>query len=745
MKTNISLLIFLLFACTQLQGQYRFISMGTGEGLPHDKIISIRQDASGFIWIGTRDGIARYDGRDLKVIRPEQAQETSRVDNHIVSIFPSRNGDTWFSTFQPGIYRYSLAEDKIEYFPMNAGGKVRARDRIISMDEDSSGKLWMGTIGEMLKFDPRDGRFQRIKGHMHVNALLVNEDSTLWIYEPGKGVLLLNFQGEILKQYAMPDLSGQFFYRNGTIIRDELNILWAGAEKSLFRIDPASDSAEKIADFKSPVMNLVTRKSGEIWIASAQHGLHIYNRYTEELKNVEARLNDSDWLSETPLQDIYMDRSDVVYLASARGVHIMDWSRQFFHFFPTESRIDEFQVVNFGGRLLEPFGNTIYRVKTLDRGSEIIQTHYKDPGYKNKVKEKQVASFDPKDLSAIVRVKDGYYAGTLKHGLWFSKSGSDSNENIPIPKALFDPEKHQINDMIIDLKKNLWLACSHGLLKVPASLRPRDYLFLSGMDGAGKVLSGGRCKALLLDSQGWLWVGTLHSGITLVHTDTEEIRTFGRNPGNDQSLSNSSVSCIYEDSRGMVWVGTNGGGINSFNRATNSFSNVSIADGLADNEICSILEDDGGKLWVSHLKGLSCFTPETGKIINYSNHELGVKEAFIKRNAGRLEDGTLVFGSIKGFLVFDPSRVVENSIVPQLFIDQLSVNGIPHNSTQNRLRIERSVTGIQRLELKKKPSSISFDVHALSGVSQHKNRIRYSWNDSDWILMGGETHTINLM
>ena len=123
MKTNISLLIFFLFACTQLQGQYRFISMGTGDGLPHEKIISIRQDASGFIWIGTRDGIARYDGRDLKVIRPEQAQETSRVDNHIVSIFPSRNGDTWFSTFKPGIYRYSLAEDKIEYFPIMLEGK----------------------------------------------------------------------------------------------------------------------------------------------------------------------------------------------------------------------------------------------------------------------------------------------------------------------------------------------------------------------------------------------------------------------------------------------------------------------------------------------------------------------------------------------------------------------------------------------------------------------------------------------
>ena len=62
MKTNISLLIFFLFACTQLQGQYRFTSLGTGKGLPHDKRISIRQDASGFIWIGTRDGLARYDG-----------------------------------------------------------------------------------------------------------------------------------------------------------------------------------------------------------------------------------------------------------------------------------------------------------------------------------------------------------------------------------------------------------------------------------------------------------------------------------------------------------------------------------------------------------------------------------------------------------------------------------------------------------------------------------------------------------
>ena len=94
MKTNISLLIFFLFACAQLQGQYRFTSLGTGDGLPHDKIICIRQDESGFIWIGMRDGIARYDGSDLKVIRPEHARETSRVDNHIVSIFPSENGNT---------------------------------------------------------------------------------------------------------------------------------------------------------------------------------------------------------------------------------------------------------------------------------------------------------------------------------------------------------------------------------------------------------------------------------------------------------------------------------------------------------------------------------------------------------------------------------------------------------------------------------------------------------------------------
>ncbi len=741
---NIRLVIFFIFVCIQLQGQYRFTSLGTGDGLPHDKIIAIRQDESGFIWIGTRDGIARYDGRDLKVIRPEQAQETSRVDNHIVSIFPSRNGDTWFSTFQPGIYRYSLAEDKIEYYPMNAEGKVRARDRIIAMDEDSNGNLWMGTIGEMLKFDPKGGRFQRIKGHMHVNAILVNEDSTLWIYEPGKGVLLMNFQGEILKHYPMPEVSGQFYYRNGTIVGDELNILWAGAEKSLFRIDPSSDSAEKIAGFNSPVMNLVTRKNGEIWIATAQHGLYIYNRYSEEIKKVEARLNDSDWLSETPLQDIYMDRSGVVYLASARGVHVMDWSRQFFHFFPAESRIDEFQVVNFGGRLLEPAGNTVYRVNLLENGSEIIQTRFKDLEFKKKVKEKQVAFFDHKDLSAIVSVEEGYFAGTLKHGLWFCKSGSSSPENIPIPEALFDPEKHQINDMVIDLRENIWLACSHGLLKVPASLRPGDYLFLSGMDGVGKVLSGGRCKALLLDSQGWLWVGTLHSGISLIHTDTEEIRIYGRNPGKDHSLSNNSISCIYEDSRGMVWVGTNGGGINKFNRATNSFSNVSIADGLADNEICSILEDDGGKLWVSHLKGLSRFTPETGKIINYSNHDLGVKEAFIKRNAGKLEDGTLIFGSIKGSMVFDPSLVVENNVVPQLYIDQLFVNGIPHNRDQNNLKIERSVMGIRRLEIKQKPSSLSFDVHALSGVSQHKNRVRYSWNDSDWIRLEGEEYTVNL-
>ena len=77
-----------------------------------------------------------------------------------------------------------------------------------------------------------------------------------------------------------------------------MNILWAGAEKSLFKIDPSSDSAEKVADFNSPVMNLATRKSGEIWIATAQHGLHIYNRYSEEIKSVEARVNDSDWLKD---------------------------------------------------------------------------------------------------------------------------------------------------------------------------------------------------------------------------------------------------------------------------------------------------------------------------------------------------------------------------------------------------------------------------------------------------------------
>lgn len=742
--TRILIVIFFFLVTSYSNAQYKFNSLGIEDGLPHDKIITIKQDKSGFIWLGTRDGIVRYDGMELKVMRPEKPKKTSRVDNHIVAICPGSDGNVWFSTFQPGIYRYSILKDEIDYFPLNAEGRIHARDRIISIKEDLDGNLWMGTIGEMLTFDTKEFKFKRIKGVLHVNALSVNDNSTIWIYEPKNGFKLLDKEGKIIKHHKLPEDSGEFYFRYGTIVKDELNTLWAGAENALYKFDSGADSWIKVLDFKSPIMNIVFRENGELWIATAQNGVFVYNRYAEELRRVEAVVNDTEKLDELSLHDIYIDGSDVVYVASSSGVHIMDWSKQFFHFLPSTSRIEEFHTINYGGRLLESTGNTLFNLTPSINGSDIGQFKFKDLIAKKKIKEKVIGSYSHKDASCILQVKDGFYIGTIRHGLWFCSFNSNSSYKIDIPYDIFNPRTDIINDIAVDFKNNIWLACSHGVIKIPESLDKNQFVFFSGKDGEAKVLSGARCKALYLDRHGWLWIGTLHSGITKINSDTEEIVFLKRDDEVENSLSNNSISCIYEDSKGFVWVGTNGGGLNKYDRESNSFTTFSVEDGLGDNEICGVLEDNAGNLWVSHLNGMSRINLENSKIINYSKTDLGIREPFIKRNVAKLEDGTLVFGSINGFTVIAPSIVVENNKAPQVFVDNVFINGLPYKNHPGKIDIERYLTGVHDIRLKRKPTSLAFGVHALSFVSYHKNRIQYCWNDSEWHELNPGEETISI-
>ncbi|MBE9521889.1 MAG: PAS domain S-box protein, partial [Proteobacteria bacterium] len=241
-----------------------------------------------------------------------------------------------------------------------------------------------------------------------------------------------------------------------------------------------------------------------------------------------------------------------------------------------------------------------------------------------------------------------------------------------------------------------------------------------------------KVKKLFEDSEGNLWLTTAGGGLSNFDRQTERFTHYKHDPANSKSISHDNTTMVYEDHAGNLWVTTFGGGLNKFDPDTETFTVYLESDGLPNNAVMGILEDELGHLWISTFSGISKFDPATETFRNYTPADGLQSLEFNSTVAFEANDGQMFFGGINGFNAFYPEEILDNPYLPPVVLTDFQ---LPLSDSDGTV-LSNAIGGLKELSLSYQDSALTFKFAALDYTSPKKNRYRYmlegfeeGWNE----------------
>lgn len=739
-RAAVTLSVFMMFASTMLCAQdrnaIRFQRYGVEDGLSQTTVRDLYQDRQGFIWLGTQDGLNRFDGYEFRVYRNDPDREDTLGDNHIVAIESAADKSFWVGTQSGGLALYDPANDNFRRF--QAGGKFGdlADNGISALRLDRKKRLWVATnAGTLQWFDDRQKTFQSVAA--------VNYDS-------------------VGRVKSMID------YRQGLLIGARNGLYFLANEKANLQAWPAK------SPLASEVETIIRSPNGkEIWVATLEEGLYRYTAAGELLQHIRR----SDGLADNNVRDLGFDRNGRLWIATFDGLSRIDaplvpiktWRyNQGLGGSLASSRVQSLMEDRDG---LMWIGTWLNGVSLFIPRTETFQEITSQSGDNKALPGASVPGlFVDQDATVWFGILEG---GGLVH--------YDLNKGV-LERFVNNPDKPDslppgvVQNIVRDRKNNIWVATGAGLAKLnpdrktfqifrnekdnPRSL-PYNVIQRLFVDSTGTLwvgTSGGglasRCEscdfferypvpdagnskryssndtvnAIFEDSKAQFWFGLRPGGLVKLDRQTGVMQRFRGEPGKSGALSHDTVTSISEDSRHRIWIGTQGGGLNSMEVSPAgdiSFKSYSTKNGMAANAIGGTVEDKQGDIWASTTAGLSRINPMAGQIENFRSRDGSQDIGYFIGAYGKLRDGRLLFGGLRGVTLFDPLDVGSQPAPNRTELTALRV--VKRSERNANVKPYRLIVGERgtRLELQADADDINVEFSALSYTDPKALRYAY--------------------
>ena len=660
-----------------------FNNINIEQGISQSTIEDIFQDSEGYIWLGTNDGLNRYNGYEFKIYNYEEYQN-SISHNGITDITEDKYGNIWVNTVS-GVNKINKKTEKISNYT-EINGKIKEdstteiivtkdnnilvgtyeglniynakEDRfdiileqkdgilsscIYSIDEDINGNIWIGTELGLNKLSKDFKVLETYTSESEIyNIFCDDENGFVWAGSDSSGLLKIDTKTKEVKQYInnIEDLNSLPANQVGAIIRDSKGNLWVGTTNGLARYNEKNDSFDvyknKVYDKNSLVYNdvrsIIEDREGVLWVGTYS-GISIFDTESS-IKYYNAGLDDGYLLSENMVHGIYEDDEGYLWIGSrTKGVNIIDREN-----------------------------NTSKSINM--ENNNVIQSN---------------------SINDITGYKDFIFVATDAGVLKINKK-ENTIQNYNLEDGLIG---ENVKDIFVCDKNYLWIGSTNGLNLLDIE---NDKI----IDMTDYVDEGSYVRYVYQGQDGSYYIGFLRDGgLGIIEPNSKETKYYKNIPNDKTSISSNRVRYINEDSKGNIWIGTSYG-LNKYDPKTKVFKRYTTSDGIANNTIYGVLVDDNDNIWVSTNKGISQIDTKNNTVNNLSVTDGLQGNEFNGNAAFKSKSGELFFGGINGLNAFYPEDV--NSINNKSKVifdgfkvndkDYLDINGLKFDNNTENIKIK---------------------------------------------------------
>ena len=698
-KINIILILVCIFSCLKISTSYaniresfNFKNITIEDGLSQSTVETIYQDSKGYIWIGTNDGLDRYNGYEFKHYKHDKYDKNSIANNYIVDIIEDKNGYIWVSTIG-GLSRINPDKDEIKnYYSKEDSGNL-SNSNLWQLLCTKDNRLIASTIDGLNVYDKNKDKFTRIlykEGELPSQYIYSLEEDLyghIWV-GTDNGLVELDKDLNIVKSYQ--DAIGDSDVYN--VYDDSKGNIWVCTlDNGLFKINLDDKSVEnyknnnsKISIPSNNVRDIISDSEGKLWIATDK-GLCTFDYEREEFITYNKKSYQSNSLIDDEIFCLLKDSSGLIWIGTYSGISRFNPNSNFTHF-----KLDPYEDNSISGNVIhgiyEDDDKTLW-IGTNESGVNIIN------GESIKHLNKENSNLVSDLIEDITGFKNYIFIGT-NEGLSVLVKNDKTVKNYTITNYTTKDglPSNKIRSLFIDSKGYLWIGTKKGLAILDINNNKIiDITYI--LDEIG--VSDKFIRAVYEDSKGNYYIGCfLEGGLIKINPNTKEYKIYKNIENDDSSISNNSIRYINEDLYGNILVGTSHG-INILNLSTDKFNHYTEKDGLINNTIYGILVDKNNGIWMSTNAGISKLSTEDATFKNFTITDGLQSNEFNGRACFKSKDGNMYFGGINGFNVFNSQDIELSTFEPKVIFDNFEINGtnkkdisnIKFKSNENNIKI----------------------------------------------------------
>jgi ligand-binding sensor domain-containing protein/signal transduction histidine kinase len=711
-----------------------FIHITKNSGLSQSSVTALLQDEMGFLWVGTQDGLNRYNGNDFVIYRLDHTDSLSISNNEINDIIQARDGSYWVATAQ-GVNRlkYTFSDNFIRYFHDSNDENSLVNDYALMLEEDQDGNIWIGTRSGLSRLNPETGEFtnfleENTSPYIYPNNRIYDifEDSYGRIFvSTSFNSMIYNVETKTLDTLENLKYVTDFF-------EDDRRQLWVGMlEEGLVKYDASTQKRLKVydADFTT-ITKIEQVNEQELWLGTNDKGIVIFNLDEERFSQFEENDRNKHLHNLEYISDLEKGINDIVWIsAGIEGFCKYDPNQVTFQHITHKPTDPNSLSSRFVWSIMEDHKGNVW-IATNDAGVNRIDykthkiTHYW--GKENN---------GPLPSNSIVALFEDN-----QNRIWIGTNNQGT--------VIYDPNKNTYTELNRDQQKGrgyyfnspskfvqddddtIWMGTEYGIYRLdPNTFQSKQFVpdtSLTSFDDVNAI------NDILIDGD-YLWIATRYGGLYKFDKEREQFVDFEHK--SDDFPVHPYIMALHKDRYGNLWIGTLQG-LNRFDFRDNKKYTYTHKDGLPNDVIYGIQEDVNGNLWVSTNNGLSKIDlTDRDNIIfdnfDYQNQIQSLEYNQYSHHRGKVTNN-LYFGGVNGINIIEPDDIHTKTPTPTAYISSINIDG-------QRLPVIKDHSD---LEFSYEYNLIEFEFSAIQYTDPKKINFEYQlvgFNDN-WIKLGKKNH-----